>query len=280
MSISLFKNIMYQANYAPKKPGWKPKLSLSDIQSRFEWALADNPDKNELNDGEGFNFRTVCYTDETPARVGEQRGMQRSWQRDGERYDEDVKKDRVQKYSQLQFYGAFTYNHKGPCVIYERDTPLEKFLNDAIIEAENEERRELAASSQLRARKALNLMSDSDINSRYNTRKPQYTKKDDYTRGFKSCGGIDGLRHREEALKVLIPWLKSLPRTPILLEDGAPAHSSRIATDYLNTEKIDKLSWLGHSPDVNASEHAWPWIRRHITKDFQTSTTVDETKKQ
>ncbi|KAF1967057.1 hypothetical protein BU23DRAFT_367887, partial [Bimuria novae-zelandiae CBS 107.79] len=50
----------------------------------------------------------------------------------------------------------------------------------------------------------------------------------------------------------------------VLLEDSAPAHTSRIAKDYLSTYKIDRLEWPGHSPDVNASEHAWPWIRRHI----------------
>jgi Icc-related predicted phosphoesterase len=64
----------------------------------------------------------------------------RSWQKDRERYDEDVKKDRVQKYSQLQFYGCFTYDNKGPCVIYERESELEKALNTMLLEAENEER--------------------------------------------------------------------------------------------------------------------------------------------
>ncbi|KAF1828226.1 hypothetical protein BDW02DRAFT_260708, partial [Decorospora gaudefroyi] len=109
--------------------------------------------------------------------------------------------------------------------------------------------------------------------------KLQYTRADDYTRGIKSRGGIDGFRHREEALKVVVPWLKSLPTTPILLEDRAPAHKSRIANDYLTTEKVDKLSWPGHSPEINASEHAWPWTRRQITRDFCPSQTVDECKK-
>ena len=54
----------------------------------------------------------------------------------------------------------------------------------------------------------------------------------------------------------------------VLLEDGAPSHKSRIANNYLTVEKMDKLSWAGHSPDVNASEHAWPILRKHVTKDF------------
>jgi hypothetical protein len=38
--------------------------------------------------------------------------------------------------------------------------------------------------------------------------------------------------------------------------------------------------WPGHSPDINAEEHAWPWIRRSITKRPTPSTTVDECEKQ
>jgi transposase len=107
--------------------------------------------------------------------------------------------------------------------------------------------------------------------------KYQHTKADDYTRGFKSRGGVDELRHRDEALKKVVPWMKNLATTtPILLEDGAPAHISRIANDYLHTEQVDKLSWPGHSPEVNASEHAWPWIRRHITKNYPLSGTIDQ----
>ena len=205
--------------------------------------------------------------------------MQRSWQKEDEQYDPEVKKDRSTKYSQLQFYSAFTYNYKGPYIIYERETPFEKFLNNKILKAENEERRSAISQHQTRARSALNLLKESDVNGRFNTQKLQYTKQDNYTRGYKSRGGVDSFRHREETLKLLVPWLKSLPTTPILLKDGAPAHRSRIANDFLDTEKIDKLSWPGHSPKINASEHAWPWIRRHITKDFDLSETVEECKK-
>lgn len=40
------------------------------------------------------------------------------------------------------------------------------------------------------------------------------------------------------------------------------------------------MCWPGHSPDINAEEHAWPWIRRHITKDFPPSRTEAEAEKQ
>jgi len=70
---------------------------------------------------------------------------------------------------------------------------------------------------------------------------------------------------------IIKPWikeLKKLGKKPILLEDGAPAHSSKIATEFLEVLKIEKILWVSNLLDLNAAEHAWPWIRRHITKDF------------
>ncbi|KAF2631471.1 hypothetical protein BU25DRAFT_479034 [Macroventuria anomochaeta] len=85
------------------------------------------------------------------------------------------------------------------------------------------------------------------------------------------------------ALKEVTPWINSLKKKGvkcILLQDGAPAHKSRIARDYLTLHHIERLWWPGHSPEVNASEHAWPWIRRHVTKDFMPSCTGNQCEKQ
>jgi hypothetical protein len=92
----------------------------------------------------------------------------------------------------------------------------------------------------------------------------------DYHRGIRAKGGVDGYRHREGALKKVVPWLEQLQAQGVdvlLLEDGAPPHKSRISNDYLDVHFIGKLSWPGHSPDVNASEHAWPWQRTYVTKN-------------
>ncbi|KAK7178253.1 cAMP-regulated phosphoprotein family protein [Paraphaeosphaeria sporulosa] len=177
--------------------------------------------------------------DETPARIGEQRGMQRAWFRPEEKYDNDVKHDRIQKYCKLQFYGAFTYNHKGPCHIYAKETKAEARAAEAALDRENAERRKQATSAQHQARAAL--------------------RKDDYVRGTRQRGGIDGYRHREEALKKVVPWIQGL-------------HAQGV--------QIERMEWPGHSPDVNASEHAWPWIRRHITKEMPQSTCEEECRQQ
>ena len=40
------------------------------------------------------------------------------------------------------------------------------------------------------------------------------------------------------------------------------------------------MAWPGHSPDVNASEHAWPWLRRHVTRQFTPSCTPQQCQQQ
>lgn len=157
MSISTLENIMYEAGYARRRPGWKPSLTPSQEKERYQWALAHNPDKDKEGDNKGFNFREVCFTDETPARVGEQRGMQRTWCKLDEVYDNNVKKDRSLKYSKLQFFGAFRYDYKGPCHVYYPETKEEKEKAEKALKKENQGRRKIAESLQVQAREALNL---------------------------------------------------------------------------------------------------------------------------
>jgi hypothetical protein len=64
--------------YARRRPGWRPPLTPEQQEERLAWALAHNPDKYEYSDRLGFDFRTFIFIDETLARIGEQRGMQRA----------------------------------------------------------------------------------------------------------------------------------------------------------------------------------------------------------
>ncbi|KAF1936718.1 hypothetical protein EJ02DRAFT_470236 [Clathrospora elynae] len=128
---------MYRAGYARQRPGWKPELTPAQETARYQWALKYNPDKDKLNDNKGFNFKTVCFSDETPARIGEQRGMFRAWAKEDEIYNEDIKKTKTQKEFALMFYGAFWYNHKGPYHIYSRETKEEKEAADEALQQEN-----------------------------------------------------------------------------------------------------------------------------------------------
>ena len=77
ISISTFENVMYEAGFARKKPGWKPHLTEAQKQERLQWAIAHNPNKYKYGDGLSFDFREVVFNNKTPARIGEERGMQR-----------------------------------------------------------------------------------------------------------------------------------------------------------------------------------------------------------
>jgi hypothetical protein len=77
------------------------------------------------------------FTDETRARIGEERGMQRTWCKAGERWDESVKHDRNRKDCTLQLYGSFRYNYKGPCHVYYSKTEEQKRLAEMQLKQEN-----------------------------------------------------------------------------------------------------------------------------------------------
>jgi hypothetical protein len=56
---------------------------------------------------------------------------------------------------------------------------------------------------------------------------------------------VDGYRYREGALKKVVPWIRDLKkRGPkcLLLKDGAPAHKSQFANDYLTVKKVEKVA--------------------------------------
>lgn len=89
-------------------------------------------------------------------------------------------------------------------------------------------------------------------------------------RGDRSRGGIDWYRHREVVLRsLLLPFaakLKESGRPILVMEDGAPAHTSKYNREVFEAWKIQKLLWPPKSPDLNAIEHAWAWIRRSLGK--------------
>jgi len=115
----------------------KPPLTDAQKEARYEWALAHNPDKDEVGDNKGYNFRRVVFTDEVTARVGEQYGMKRAWALPDEIYYEDVKRAKIRLTCTLQFYGAFTYDAKGPCYIYSKETKAQKQAAKEALAKEN-----------------------------------------------------------------------------------------------------------------------------------------------
>ncbi|KAF1976017.1 hypothetical protein BU23DRAFT_411509, partial [Bimuria novae-zelandiae CBS 107.79] len=164
LSVSSFENIMYEAGYARRAPGFKPTLDDAQRKRRLQWAIEHNPDKHEYGDGLGFNFRRVIYTDETPARVGEQRGMLRSWAKADGTYAPDVKRPKIRNNCALQFYGSFTYDTKGPYYIYGKESPEAKKQAKQALDEENQRNKKQREKLVPTARAALGELGESEAN--------------------------------------------------------------------------------------------------------------------
>jgi hypothetical protein len=83
-------------------------------------------------------------------------------------------------------------------------------------------------------------------------------------------GGIDWYRYKKEILHAkLFPFAqeceKERPGT-IVQEDKAPSHNHHYQTHFYSMAKVQRMVWCGNSPDLNAIEPAWPWLKRQTTK--------------
>ncbi len=270
VSTTTIENTLYKKGLARRKPGWKFALTEANKAERVALLKEYHPDK--------FDWRNVIFTDETPAKIGAQRGWHRSWRKTDETYHEDVKMTRQKKQDTLQFWACFAYGAKGPCHVHHNEEEEEKQMAQQALEEENKERKAACVLEQ---------MSRSWLDKKGKVirqgKKPPEARL--YKRNSReNRNGVDGYRHREAILKpLLIPFaqeLKKQGRNILVLEDNAPAHISHFDNDCFKMSDVIKMLWPANSPDANAIEQAWLWMRRHITDDYDVSTTVEECERQ
>lgn len=175
-------------------------------------------------------------------------------------------RERWKGYSEFMFWGSFSYDKKGPCHIYCVETKAEKeeaarqisHLNDAL---EPAMRQDWELSTAMRRTGLRNKPG----------KKPEWrwtVKNGKLVRG--QGGGIDWWRYQScVLLPKLLPFakecLKDRPGT-VVQEDKAPAHAHHYQTIIYTQEDIKKIFWCGNSPDLNAIEPAWPYLKRETTK--------------
>ncbi len=110
------------------------KLGLTDIQraQRLEVALSRK--------GWGLKeWRKVIFSDEASIIVSAKRGQQNISRLVDERYHKDCIERRYNNYTEAMFWGCFTYDYKGPCHIYHKETTEQKEFNEEEMDRINED---------------------------------------------------------------------------------------------------------------------------------------------
>jgi len=88
----------------------------------------------------------------------------------------------------------------------------------------------------------------------------------------KGRGGIDWYRYQEVILKkILLPFANKLQRKKPgakvqVVEDGAPAHKSCYQDKVYELFHVIRMTWPGNSPDLNAIEPCWFYMKRETSK--------------
>jgi hypothetical protein len=83
-------------------------------------------------------------------------------------------------------------------------------------------------------------------------------------------GGVNWYRYQEKVLKPkLIPFALECEKDKPgmwIQEDNAPSHNNRYSTKVFDFYKVLRLLWPGNSPDLNAIEPTWFWMKRETIK--------------
>ncbi len=112
------------------KPTFKPGLTAAMKKARLEFALAHRHWTLE-------DWKRVIWTDETSVILGHRRGTIRIWRRTAEDMDPTVIRRRWRMATDFMFWGCFTYDFKGPCHIWRKETAEERKRAQQILDGWN-----------------------------------------------------------------------------------------------------------------------------------------------
>ena len=166
------------------------------------------------------------------------------------------------------FWGCFSYDQKGPCYIWEDKTPAEKKEAKKWLEERNAELEPLCKQAW-ELETALQRLR---ITRNVGGPKPRWRwcEKTGKLERKASQGGINWYRYYKVILeKKLLPFAKKCKETLlgiIVQEDNASPHIHHHQVTVYNLWEIVKLLWLSNSPDLNAIEPAWYWLKRETIK--------------
>jgi hypothetical protein len=194
------------------------------------------------------------------------RGGYRIWRKSDEALVKSAIRERWKRSSEFIFWGSFSYDKKGPYHCWLPKNAQERKQTEKTIQKLNEELEPLA-KAEWELNNAMNRLGLCNRPGR----KPQWRfnkKNGKLDRGKK--GGIDWYRYQTKILlPKLFPFAKECAITrpgTFVQEDKALSHVYRIQQQVYNLHDVQRLLWCGNSPDLNAIEPCWFWMKRYTTK--------------
>jgi Transposase len=238
ISKTTVTTILKAAGFRKTKPTRKPGLTKKMKKERLDWCIAHR-------DWIPEDWKKVIWSDETSIILLHRRGGYRIWRRANERFLRSCIRERWKGASEFMFWGAFTYEKKGPFHCWASETAKEKKAATEAVEILNKEleplmREQWELNNGMRRLGLRNLPG----------KKPEWKWKKEngkLTRGSK--GGIDWWRYQQTILiPKMLPFAKDCAKERpgmMVQEDKAPAHNHHIQQQIYDLHKVQWLLWCG-----------------------------------
>ncbi|KAJ5711662.1 hypothetical protein N7488_005818 [Penicillium malachiteum] len=252
--------VLKRAGMRKTKPTRKPGLTKAMREARLRFCY-------EHQDWTLEEWKDVIWSDETSVVLLHRRGGYRVWRTSSERFVRSCIRERWKGASEFMFWGCFSYDFKGPCHCWKPETTREKKESLEMIEAWNSE---LEPIMREKWELETGMRRVGLRNQPGKTPTWKWTEKNGKLSRTKSRGGIDWFRYHTTILAPkLLPFAQkcqiSRPKT-LVQEDKAPAHAHHYQQTIFDAAGVARLLWCGNSPDLNAIEAAWPYLKRETTK--------------
>lgn len=261
VSARTIQRVLKRQGFRKVKPTVKPGLTIAMIEARYQFAL-------RYKDWTLEDWKAVIWSDETSVILGHRRGGQRVWRTSKEAHNPHVKRTRWKGHSEFMFWGCFSYDKKGPFHIWKAETTSQKKAAEADLKAQNmliEEKNKAAWELETGMRRI-------NLTRNLAGKKPvwKHTKANGAIIRDKGKGGIDWYRYQKEILiPKLIPFAKECTKTrldTLVQEDKAPSHACKYQDEIWDLSGLLRLLWPGNSPDLNAIEPTWMYMKRETTR--------------
>jgi transposase len=259
VSASTVWRVLKKAGFKKTKPMRKPGLTKRMMEDRYKWCC--DHEHWTLDD-----WKNVIWSDETSVVLNHRRGGYRVWRKTDKAFVRSCIRERWKGYSEFMFWGCFSYDKKGPCHCWLPETKQEKEVAAARIEERNQELEPILKEQW----ELENSMRRLDLRNKPG-RPPQWKwNKKTGKLSRDSSSGIEWYRYQTVILlPKLFPFAKQCkakrPKT-VIQEDKAPAHNHHVQRYIYSLYELEKIIWCGNSPNLNAIEPCWPWMKRATTK--------------